>query len=236
MKHLLNVEKFVHISFTSCFLAYAHTYTYTWLCYTTEMLFFSEPPAVTGLQVLNLTSTIVHLLWSPLNCTSYSGSYVGYEIELSELQNYEDNEWTVITSEAVNRTEKFFPNLVPFTNYSFHVLFRNNRFSGPKSSITFMTVEDGKLYCFWFLFTALHHSTSSLASPHLVIYNDCHMKLSFDYDHFLLLPKLKVWNRLLCNILKLEFDNRLQLTEISWTVTWRVALEFPNDANGKPVW
>ena len=102
----------------------------------------TEPPAVTDLRLLDVTTTTARISWTPLDCRDYSGLYVGYAFKLSELQSGEED-WRIVVENRMNNTEKYLTNLVAFTNYSFAVLFRNSRYSGQESVVNFMTMEDG---------------------------------------------------------------------------------------------
>jgi len=73
----------------------------------------------------------------------YYGKFVGYKFQLTDLGKEEQR---IIANEVIFRAEKYFPNLIPFTNYSFTLFFRNEMFAGPQSKLEFMTLEDGMIY------------------------------------------------------------------------------------------
>jgi len=110
------------------------------------------PGGISDVRVVSYTSRTAVVSWSAINCSQQNGPSVGYACELvrrnshiaessSDRATHEDE--TTVPCRVVNHTRLELSTLVPFTNYTFTVWFRNSDFHGSKTSINFATDEDG---------------------------------------------------------------------------------------------
>ena len=102
--------------------------------------------------MLNVSTTVVQFSWMPLDCHNYSGLFVGYEYKLWKNSSGSEN----VLTDIVNVTQKNFTHLIPFTNYSFSVRFRNSQYYGANSFVDFMTLEDGNNCLLFYEFKLLY--------------------------------------------------------------------------------
>jgi len=132
-------------------IIYPFDYLQTVGLFATSGLYFgiAEIPISVDLRLVDVTATSARLFWKPLSCEQYLGSFYGYELQLRELGEDDKEQKRVIASEVITNTETYFSNLIPLTNYSFSLYFRNLKVSVPSATtIEFITLaEDGMFLC-----------------------------------------------------------------------------------------
>ena len=94
-----------------------------------------------GLRVTKLMSTAAQVSWNRLSCREHSGAAVGYTYELSRCLQHSQPALTVMFG-IINDTSLDWNNLVPFTNYTVNIRFDNHMYTGPWSTLDFVTFED----------------------------------------------------------------------------------------------